>query len=102
MIRAPANGPAMQPGSSSTLAGVPSGEPSSSAVRISIVLPVHNEEPNLRPLLQELDDVLRGMGVPYEILAIDDGSTDGSRRLLRSLCEEYSALRVLLFRHNSG
>lgn len=71
-------------------------------MRISVVLPIHNEEPNLRPLVEELDEVLRGVGSPYEILAIDDGSTDGSRRVLRDLCGEYPALRALFFRYNSG
>lgn len=69
---------------------------------VSVVLPVHNEEANLRPLMEELDGVLRGMKVTYEILAIDDGSTDGSRRVLRALCDEYPALRAIFFRRNAG
>lgn len=71
-------------------------------VDVSVVLPIHNEEANLRPLLAELDGVLREMNVTYEILAIDDGSTDGSRRLLRALCGEYPSLRALFFRRNAG
>jgi glycosyltransferase involved in cell wall biosynthesis len=88
--------------SSSESAGPLESDQSSGHVRISVVLPIHNEEPNLGPLMEELDQVLRGMNVPYEILAIDDGSTDGSRRVLRNLCREYPALRALFFRHNSG
>lgn len=73
-----------------------------SPVDVSVVLPVHNEEANLKPLVEELDGVLRGMNVSYEILAVDDGSTDGSRRVLRGLCEEYPALKAIFFRRNAG
>lgn len=69
---------------------------------ISVILPVYNEVENLRPLLDELTGVLDALGRSYEIIAVDDGSTDGSRKLLRELADECGPLRVILFRRNSG
>ena len=47
---------------------------------VSIVLPVFNEHENLAPLIAEIDSVFGGLS--YEIVAVDDGSTDGSLREL--------------------
>jgi len=69
---------------------------------VSVILPIYNEEPNLRPLIAELDGALAQMNLRYEIIAVDDGSTDGSRRLLRELASEYPSLRGLFFRRNAG
>jgi glycosyltransferase involved in cell wall biosynthesis len=44
---------------------------------LSIVIPLYNEEPNVAPLHAELSHILASMDVPYEVLIIDDGSTDG-------------------------
>jgi glycosyltransferase involved in cell wall biosynthesis len=46
------------------------------APEISIVVPMHNEEKNVRPLYDELTAMLGGLGRPYEILFVNDGSTD--------------------------
>jgi len=69
---------------------------------ISVLLPVYNEEGNLRPLFAELTSALDGLGRPYEIIAIDDGSTDQSARILTELAHTNSDLRVLFFRRNTG
>ena len=68
----------------------------------SIVIPVHNESPNLRELVREFTQVLSGAGRPYEILLIDDGSTDDSFEILRELQEADPRLRVIQFRRNFG
>ena len=47
-------------------------------VDISVVLPVFNELENISPLLTDLNDALAGTGKTFEIIFIDDGSTDGS------------------------
>ena len=49
-------------------------------IDLSIVLPVFNERENLRPLIEEIDEVLSPLRWEYEVVAIDDGSTDGSAR----------------------
>ena len=50
---------------------------------ISVVLPIYNERENLLPLLDEIEGVLAPTGKQYEIIAVDDGSHDGSAELLR-------------------
>ncbi|OGV85579.1 MAG: hypothetical protein A3K19_00980 [Lentisphaerae bacterium RIFOXYB12_FULL_65_16] len=69
---------------------------------ISVVLPVFNERDNLAPLLAEIQAALVACGHTYEVVAIDDGSTDGSTDLLRELARQYDVLRVIVFRKNCG
>lgn len=70
--------------------------------QISVVIPAYNEAENLPSLLAELAPPLESLGVPFEILLVDDGSTDGTARLLAELRARHPALRVLRFRHNAG
>lgn len=69
---------------------------------LSIVMPVYNEAGNLPKLLRELSAVLDPLGRSYEILAINDGSTDDSLDVLRRLQEEQPHLRIVNFRRNFG
>ena len=70
---------------------------------LSIVIPVYNEEPSLEPLATELKAVLEPLGRPYEIIFVDDGSTDGSFATLQQLHEaDPEHIRVLRFRRNFG
>lgn len=69
---------------------------------ISVFLPVLNEEPNLRPLHKKLDEAINALGVTAEIIFVDDGSTDGSLKILRELAEEDERVRVVVFRRNYG
>ncbi len=52
---------------------------------VSIAIPLHNEEGNLPKLYQELKEVLDGIGLPYEIVFVNDGSTDGTGEILREI-----------------
>jgi glycosyltransferase involved in cell wall biosynthesis len=69
---------------------------------ISVVVPMRNESPNVAQLYRELTDVLGGFGRPYEILAVDDGSTDDTFALLAALQATDPRLRVIRFRRNFG
>ena len=69
---------------------------------ISVILPIFNERENLVPLLDEIDEALGATGKTYEILAVDDGSDDGSTELLKKLAGERPRLRAIFFRKNSG
>jgi len=69
---------------------------------ISVVVPIFDEQDNLRPLLDELESVLRPTGKTFEIIAVDDGSRDGSRKLLRELAKKRPELKLIFFRRNSG
>lgn len=69
---------------------------------ISVVIPLRNESPNVPQLYRELTDTLEGFGRSYEILLIDDGSTDGTFDLLAQLQAADARLRVIRFRRNFG
>ncbi len=69
---------------------------------VSVVVPVFNEEGNLAALHQELTAALEPFGTRYEILFIDDGSTDASFALLKSLHHRDEHVRVIRFRKNFG
>jgi glycosyltransferase involved in cell wall biosynthesis len=69
---------------------------------ISVVVPMRNESPNVAQLHAELTDVLDGFGRSYEILAIDDGSTDDTFAKLAALQRRNPKLRVIRFRRNFG
>lgn len=69
---------------------------------ISVIVPVYNEKENLRALCDEIDGALGPTGKRFEIIAVDDGSRDGSSALLRTLAAERPHLKVLFFRRNSG
>ncbi len=75
---------------------------SQSSPAVSVVFPVYNESGSLRPLVEQLMRVLRGIGRPYEIIAVDDGSSDGSYGILKELRQSESALRPIRFRYNAG
>jgi len=69
---------------------------------ISIIVPVYNEAPNLKDLVQQIFQVMRPLGRAFEVLLIDDGSTDGSPDLLRTIQRHHPGLRVILLRRNFG
>jgi glycosyltransferase involved in cell wall biosynthesis len=69
---------------------------------VSVVIPVCNEEENLRPLYACLNGALEGHGRDYEVIFIDDGSADGSRKVLQDLAEQDKRVRVITLRTNLG
>lgn len=69
---------------------------------LSIVIPLYNEEANLEALRAELAASLARLGRSYEVILIDDGSTDGSAAALAAWQERDPCVRVLRFRRNFG
>ena len=69
---------------------------------LSIVVPIHNEEPAILPLYDKLTLVLDKLRKPYEMIFIDDASTDRSFELLSNLCETDARLKVIRLRRNFG
>ena len=69
---------------------------------LSIVIPIHNEEPAILPLYDRLTAVLEGISKPYEIIFVDDASTDRSFDLLANLVETDHRLKVIRLRRNFG
>src|SRR5947207_1683627 len=72
------------------------------APEISVVIPIRNEAPSLAELHRELTETLSAWGRPYELLIVDDGSTDESFALLSRLQALDPHLRVIRFRRNFG
>jgi dolichol-phosphate mannosyltransferase len=70
------------------------------SVELSVVVPVCNEAENVEPLAREIDAALQG--VAYEMIFIDDGSTDDTAMILRRLKSALPALRVLRHSFRSG
>jgi len=69
---------------------------------LSIVIPIHNEEHSILPLYDRLAAVLEKLQRPYEILFVDDASTDRSFELLANLVETDGHLKVIRLRRNFG
>src|SRR3954447_19758598 len=69
---------------------------------LSIVIPIHNEEPAILPLYDRLTSALETIRRPYEIISVDDASTDRSFDLLSNLVETDGHLKVLRLRRNFG
>jgi glycosyltransferase involved in cell wall biosynthesis len=87
----------LQSSPSASLSSLPQSSPG-----ISLVIPVFNEEGNLTRLHQEITEVLDPYSRSYEILFVDDGSTDASYALLSSLHHQDPHVRVIRFRKNFG
>jgi glycosyltransferase involved in cell wall biosynthesis len=69
---------------------------------LSVVIPIRNEAPNLAELYRQFTETLEAWGRPYEILLVDDGSTDASFQLMADLQAKDARLRVIRFRRNFG
>ena len=69
---------------------------------ISVVIPVFNEEKNIELLHTKLKDVLDNLGKNYEIIFVDDGSTDKTYRLLHQIHKKDKEAKVVVFRRNFG
>ena len=69
---------------------------------LSIVVPVYNEEDNIRPLFEKIQTVCEAIGDAYEVLFVDDGSKDKTFAVLSELSKQEPQLVVLRFQENAG
>jgi len=69
---------------------------------LSVVIPAYNEEENVPILYEKLKKVLDSLGEDYEIIFVDDGSTDGTYQRLKQLAEKDGRLKVIRFKRNYG
>jgi glycosyltransferase involved in cell wall biosynthesis len=69
---------------------------------LSVVIPIHNEEPSIPPLYDRLTATLAALQRPYEIIFVDDASTDRSFELLANLVETDPHLKAVRLRRNFG
>src|SRR5580765_1862071 len=72
-------------------------------MRLSVGVPVFNEQEGIRALLDRLLSVLDGIpGGPHEVVLVDDGSTDGSRRLMEEAAQRDRRLKIVVLSRNFG
>jgi glycosyltransferase involved in cell wall biosynthesis len=71
-------------------------------IDLSVVIPFFNEEPNVRPLLEELVGALGALGLRHEIVCVDDGSRDGTFEALARFARTDPSFRIIRFRRNFG
>lgn len=81
------------PSTSHLVSGIP---------ELSLVCPAYNEVENVPTLVAEWDRALRAVGRPYEIILVDDASTDGTLAAMLSARERFAAVRVLQLRRHAG
>ncbi|HTI52038.1 MAG TPA: glycosyltransferase [Planctomycetaceae bacterium] len=70
--------------------------------RLSLVIPAHNEEPIIRQAVDEAVAALRGLDIDYEVIVVDDGSTDGTREAALEAGRYLAQVRVISLPHNIG
>lgn len=68
----------------------------------SVVIPLNNEEDNIEELITELEDVMQKLKTPWEVICVDDGSTDRTLQVLQHLKKDRHHLRIITFDRNYG
>lgn len=72
------------------------------AARYSVVIPLFNEEDNLRPLYMRVVEIMNAVGDAYQVIFVDDGSSDRTYKLLREICANDSRVAAVRLRRNFG
>jgi glycosyltransferase involved in cell wall biosynthesis len=71
-------------------------------IKYSVVIPLKNEEENIKELIQELEPVMASLQGPWELICIDDGSTDNTLSILNALAKKKAYLKIVAFTKNYG
>lgn len=71
-------------------------------IKYSVVIPLKNEEENISDLIAELEPVMNALKAPWELICIDDGSTDKTSEVLISLSNEKKYMKLIFFKKNYG
>ncbi|MGE4286565.1 MAG: glycosyltransferase family 2 protein [Phycisphaerae bacterium] len=74
----------------------------SDKIYLSVIAPAYNERDNIEQFVREVYSVCAGLGKPFEIIVVDDGSTDDQLEVLAPVFEEITELRVVCFAKNTG
>jgi len=69
---------------------------------ISIIVPVCNEQDNIRLFVHDVSEVMNGIGYPYDMMFVDDGSTDDTLAVIKAVAEEYPTILYVSFSRNFG
>ena len=69
---------------------------------LSVIIPIYNELGSVKPLYEKLDSVLKDLNWDYEVLFVDDGSTDGTREILKQIAEKDPHIKLIFFSRNYG
>ncbi len=72
------------------------------APRLSVVVPCYNEEARLPRTLEQVERYLDDHGADYEVILVDDGSTDGTRQLMEAAAAGNARVRIHVLPHNRG
>lgn len=75
---------------------------SDSSIQFSIVVPFFNEQENIPPLYMKLTEVMDGIGEPYELIFVDDGSKDNTFKVLSDIYEHDRRVNIVRLRRNFG
>lgn len=74
----------------------------SSFKKLSVIIPLYNEEESLNPLANEIRKALKSINLSYEIIFIDDGSSDNSLKIIKEICRTDKRFRYVSFQKNYG
>jgi glycosyltransferase involved in cell wall biosynthesis len=69
---------------------------------LSVVIPTYNEAPNILGTLENVTAALAGLPVSYEILVVDDGSSDGTAAVVTTHAHRFRGVRLLINERNMG